>query len=1321
MATLRFISLMSLIAICYLWPAGFLHGQDLQFDRYTMEEGLSHPGNFFRETILQDQNGFIWVSTLNGLNRFDGRTFKTYFFDGNQPQGLPSNLLAGIEEAADGKIWIGTSTGISIFDPQEGTFSNLRHDPMLPSSLPSNRINFIRKDHQGHMWIGTQDRGIARYDPETGVFDDFGAYFNSGLVFFQQKNGTIWLGDFEGLHQYLPDQNMFKTIPMPMVAGEARIQSTADICELKNGNLLINSTFSGLWEFDPKTESFTDISTVFSKANLTSPSCILCARDGTAWLGGLGELYRYKSGIGITQSYQYDSEDPNSLPLLSIIDMYEDQAGSLWLNIIGEGLRVAHQVNLPYQALGDFQLIEALPWKDQKVIMNTTDGLKLFDPLLQSFESLNIPESVHPVRTRGLILSPDQQHLFLRSPNQDTVYQWDFTNQQLTKLPHRGHLDQDLKGRLWIELWYFDEDQQEWIDFKPELKAAFPKLSTLDFFAYDLYFNDENTIWVTTAKGMLNYNRQTKEGTHYPFYSQRPEVNVEVYQIFAGTEGRFYCYTSNGFVLFDPSQKRFIHLLEKDGLLHNQTHAMVEDSKGDLWIGGPKGLQKLDTEDYTFTNYGQGEGLPQGTILHQTPFQDSLGFLYFTIDEKSLRFHPDSLKPVGDTARVQLLDFYLNHQVVQIKDSTQILLQPLAYTQQLNLSYEQVDFGFSFVMPVYNQAKRVQYEYQLSPFQENWQRLSSDNQVHYTNINPGRYTFKVRAQTVNGLASPNVATVEVLIQPPWWKTNLAYLAYACFVIGLAYGIFRYYLFRKLEKVEQQRQQELADLKSKLYTNITHEFRTPLTVIMGITDNIKGFEQERTLIQRNSKNLLRLVNQLLDLAQLDADQFKLDQIQADIVQYLQYLTESFYSMAEEKKIRLTFYPEVKQLLMDYDEVRIQHIIYNLLSNALKFTDQGGKVILHLNKIEVQQVSYLKIKVSDTGKGISNVDLPLIFDRFYQATDSSANRPVGTGIGLALTKEFVEMMGGRITVESQVGVGTDFLILLPIRQTAPSGSSMTREVKSIDAPLGNKKSVVPKSEALTAKHPAEVPLVLIIEDNVDVITYIKGILAPYYSLATAVNGAEGIKTAFEIIPDLIISDVMMPQKDGVEVVATLKQDDRTSHIPMVLLTAKTRPEDKVKGLEAGADAYLIKPFNQEELLVRLRKLLEIRTRLQEKYSASMASKPTPFSTKESTFLQKLQDLVFSRIDDTSLTVKDLEAAVNLGNMQLNRKLKALTNNTPSTFIRSIRLQKAQELLQTTDLNISEIAYEVGFSDPGYFARIFSKKMGASPTEFRNNKRG
>jgi DNA-binding response OmpR family regulator len=397
-------------------------------------------------------------------------------------------------------------------------------------------------------------------------------------------------------------------------------------------------------------------------------------------------------------------------------------------------------------------------------------------------------------------------------------------------------------------------------------------------------------------------------------------------------------------------------------------------------------------------------------------------------------------------------------------------------------------------------------------------------------------------------------------------------------------------------------------------------------------------------------------------------------------------------------------------MDYDENRIQHVIYNLLSNAIKFTDAGGKVILHLREIRIEDQPFIQIKVSDTGKGIREDQLPKIFDRFYQ--ESSAE--IGTGIGLALSKEFVEMMGGKIVVESQLAYGTDFLVLLPVQKTLglPKGTK-TSKIQPV-----SRTPVLPGKVSLVTRpnHDMGTPLLLIIEDNRDVITYIETFLAPHYRLVISFDGEAGMEQAFEQIPDIILSDVMIPGKNGFELCEILKNDERTSHIPIILLTAKAKTEDRIKGLKLGADAYLTKPFNQEELLVRLQKLLELRSHLQEKYTIPGALSDEPLTNLEDAFIQKMRALIEARLEDVTLNVKDLEGAANLSNMQLNRKLKALTGKTPSSFIRLVRLQKARVLLTTTNLNISQVAYEVGFKDPAYFTRTFSKAFGISPSDFR-----
>jgi signal transduction histidine kinase/DNA-binding response OmpR family regulator/Txe/YoeB family toxin of Txe-Axe toxin-antitoxin module len=527
------------------------------------------------------------------------------------------------------------------------------------------------------------------------------------------------------------------------------------------------------------------------------------------------------------------------------------------------------------------------------------------------------------------------------------------------------------------------------------------------------------------------------------------------------------------------------------------------------------------------------------------------------------------------------------------------------------------------------------------------------------------------------------------------------------------------LIQEKKQLEADRLQELNNFKARFYTNITHEFRTPLTVIMGMSENIKDHPQEKKLIQRNSANLLRLINQLLDLSKLESGSLVLKKVHQDIIVYLQYLTESFYSNATQKNIRLVFYSEEKEVMMDYDEEKILQIIYNLLSNALKFTREDGKIVFHASKIEEKGQPVLKLKVKDDGQGISPADIPHIFDRFYQVNNANFRQAEGAGIGLALTKELVELMNGRIEVESELGVGTEFLLYLPIKAQLPATQSTAANAtvrfnnkESEDLVISSMQTA--NDPSITKAIDSELPELLIIEDNEDIITYIKTVLSGQYVFHTAKNGVLGIEKAFEIIPDIIISDVMMPEKNGYEVCETLKQDERTSHIPIVLLTAKSSQEDKVEGLKFGADAYLTKPFDKEELVVRLVKLVTIRQQLQMRYTnVAAASFYSP--SIDDVFLEKLHAQIQSQLSNVEFGVPQLIEAAQLSQMQLYRKLKALTGKTPSQFIRAYRLRQALLLLQKGELTISEIAYEVGFADPSYFSRMFQKEFKKNPSDY------
>ncbi len=530
------------------------------------------------------------------------------------------------------------------------------------------------------------------------------------------------------------------------------------------------------------------------------------------------------------------------------------------------------------------------------------------------------------------------------------------------------------------------------------------------------------------------------------------------------------------------------------------------------------------------------------------------------------------------------------------------------------------------------------------------------------------------------------------------------------------------MIQEQNRLEADRLKELNDFKTRFYTNITHEFRTPLTVIMGMSDNLKNHPQEKKLIQRNSENLLRLVNQILDLSKLESGKLNLNLVHKDIIVYLQYLTESFYSNAMAKNIRLVFHSEEERVMMDYDEEKIQQIVYNLISNALKFTNESGKIIFHASQIEEEGQSILKLKIKDNGIGMSPENLELIFDRFYQGNHEVSNPSEGTGIGLSLTKELVELMKGRIVVESQKGKGTEFILYLPIKSEYANSTILLDGKKLKDQNHPSNIIVLNESqddgndetETLSV---ATLSNLLIIEDNPDIIIYIKSVLKNSYNIYTAKNGKLGIEKALDLIPDIIISDVMMPEKNGYEVCDILKQDERTSHIPIVLLTAKSTQSDKIDGLKHGADAYLTKPFDKEELLIRLEKLVVIRQQIQLRYSNNANTKiSTDLSESiEDKFLQKLHEQIQMHLSDAQFGVPQLASATDMSQMQLYRKLKALTGKTPSQFIRSYRLHRALELLKSGELNVSEVAYDVGFSDPSYFSRMFHKEFGKNPSSF------
>ncbi len=751
-----------------------------------------------------------------------------------------------------------------------------------------------------------------------------------------------------------------------------------------------------------------------------------------------------------------------------------------------------------------------------------------------------------------------------------------------------------------------------------------------------------------------------------------------------------------------------------DGLLSNFIVHGFEDDGDRLWLLSDLGMNVLDIKaQFAIHRLPQlNEYIHKYNLITDVE-RDPKNYLFasnnhiFILGQKFIHhFDVDEAIKSSSTAQSAILDISIRN-----SNSSSNSINISGKDLDLHLTYQENNFAIRYTGILFNESSELTFAYKLNGLHDDWTFVGKERIARFINVDPGDYTFHVKSANAKGDWGP-AKQLSITIHPPWYWNLWTKLMYMIILVLSIYSLYRYLLNRQLEKQKALRLQQLDDLKTRLYTNVTHEFRSPLTIILGMTDKIRDYVTEgeinkfndgTKLIRSSGQRLLKLVNQMLDLSKVDAGHSLIRYQQQNIIPYINYLVEAFHSLALDNQIVLKLQHSVDQVVMDFDEDIIQKILSNLISNAINFSFPESIVFINTSP----EKGVFRIEIRDTGQGISEADAPHIFDRFYQVDKISRT---GTGVGLALTKQLVIQLNGNIWVESQINKGSTFHVSLPISNKAP----LTNQIQTKLPPV----NTLPELTMATGGDNSR-PLILIIEDNREVAYYIGQCLEQAYQLIYAEDGEEGIYMAIEATPDFIISDVMMPKKLGYDVVAELKNDIRTSHIPIILLTAKTNEQSKIKGLEKGADAYLTKPFNKEELLIRIEQLIQLRQTLQKKYSTFAAStKPDEgyHSEKEDKFILGLRELILDSLTD-DLTVPILCQKIGMSRSQLHRKLSALTNQSTTQFIRMTRFQKAKEFLLATDLTISEIAYETGFSSPAYFTRMFTKEMGVNPTTYRN----
>jgi len=849
-------------------------------------------------------------------------------------------------------------------------------------------------------------------------------------------------------------------------------------------------------------------------------------------------------------------------------------------------------------------------------------------------------------------------------------------------------------------------------------------------------------LWIGSETGLYKFNTATKEETQYRHIEGdlKSISNNSVNSIFEDKNGILWIGTAGGLNKFDRSTETFTSFAEKDGLFNSKISAILEDGQGNLWLGTGKGISKFNPNSGTFRNFDATDGL-HGDAFTGASYMNQQGEMFFGGRNGLTYFHPDSIKDNTCIPPIVLTDFQIFNKSIKPGNNSPLKKQ-VSEVNEITLSYDQSIFSFEFAALDYHHPVKNKYAYKMDGVDPDWVHTDASRRfATYTQLDPGEYVFRVKGSNNDGIWNEEGTSIKVIITPPWWQTNLAYIVYIILGFSLIYSLRRYEINRQklkhnleLEHVEAENLKEVDNMKSRFFANISHEFRTPLTLIFGpakdILEKTKDVEIKESagIIRRNANRLYGLVNQLLDLSKLEAGRMTLETSEQNIIPLLKGLVLSFLSLAERKKITLQFNTIEDNLNTYIDTEKVEKIITNLLSNAFKFTPEGGKVEVTIKlpsfpplpKGELTGGS-VEINIRDTGIGIPTERLDKIFDRFYQVDGSHTREGEGTGIGLALTKELVELHKGRIKVESKEGEGTTFTVLLPLgKEHLKPEEIVEKEIEEEATKNVEQTELIPETENRKEKRgidsllDTDKPLLLIVEDNSDVRKYIISHLDEDYRIEEAIDGEDGYNKSIEQIPDLIVSDVMMPKMDGFEFCEKVKTDERTSHIPVILLTAKATSKDKIEGYETGADDYIMKPFDAAELKVRIKNLIEIRRKLQEKFSSDDYNIPKELNAMDEQFIKKVLRVINEHISEEEFSIEELGKEAAMNRWQRYKKIRALTGKSPSIFLRSVRLVKAKKMIKENKGTISEIAYSVGFSSPAYFSKCFSMEFGYPPSE-------
>ncbi|GEP98676.1 hybrid sensor histidine kinase/response regulator transcription factor [Chitinophaga cymbidii] len=1346
----------------------FLHAASAQtahinFTALSSKDGLlSNSVN----AIIKDQYGLMWFATDDGLNKFDGTNFTVYRHIPGDTGSLRANEILALHEDKAGNLWIGTSGGgLSRYDRKKDIFIHYAASTPESGPLPNAVIRSICSDDAGMVWIAQYER-LFRLDPASGsIFrlDLAGARPASMILtcVLVDSRQRVWTGTNTGLYLYDRTSGSIKCfrhderLPQSLISNDVRA-----IAEDRDGNIWIG-TMAGLCTYRQDGAGFNihhRLSGATSALSSNEIACIVADEKGDLWVGtaeGLSIIHLPSQTITNhvpRQGHAY------SLTSKTIRCAYIDQQSIYWLGTFRGGInKYDPNLNLfdikPGRAFTTGgrppAIISAFAEDGNGSVFVGTEenGLFRFNPRTEQISPVTLQSPA--VQSAHLTILA-----LLRSRN-NKLYAGTYANGLFILDPATGssrHLEQgagagdlsandifcmkeDRKGRIWIgtngQGINLLQDEKVVKRFTPYPRPGAKNETLLPINGYIRAIEEdaEGNIWIGThGGGMAVYNPENGEWKIYTQSNSRlPSDKVQA--LLPDSHGNMWVGTyGEGLSMFDKKLRSFINFSEKDGLQNTTIYHVLEDLNGLIWVSTNTGISSFDPVKKKFRNFTYHNGVQNNNFVHASGIRLSGGELMFGGLDGFNYFDPALLTVNRNVPVVLLTDLKVSNKSVAAGDDAPIK-EHISVASEIRLAYKQ-NFSLGFVALNYTIPKQNHYAYRLEGFDKDWNYTGTVNTASYTNLDPGEYTFHVKAGNNDGVWSTKDTVIKIYVLPPFWRTIYAYIFYIAAAGGLLLysrhrGITR---LRKKFLLEQEREeakriQELDRQKIKFLTNLSHDFRTPISLIMGPVDQLIAGEkadnrlEKLGMVKRNARRLLNLVNQLLDFRKMEEHELQLQLSEGEWVSFVKEVTDSFRDFAEKKHIRLKFSSRLHKLDALFDHDKMERILFNLLSNAFKFTLEDGSVIVELQEADQQWVC---IKITDTGIGIPRERQQQVFDRFYQATTTAAILNQGTGIGLSITREFVRLHGGTIGVESEEGKGAVFFVRIPLMPVPAKAPQQTFRQAGVPAstemtePSGRQVAPAP-AEAPAAT--ADMPLVLLVEDNEDFRIYLKDNLCGSCKVIEAADGKEGWQKALALHPELIVSDISMPQMDGISLLQKLKADKRTSHIPVILLTALANEEQQIAGLETGANDYITKPFNSDVLYAKIRNLLQLNHTLKNTYSRQVRvlAPEAEIESAGEKLMNKIAGYLEDNLASSQLSVESLSKEVGMSRSSLYSRLLELTGQTPVEYIRSYRLERAAALMEKSEMTIAEIAYLVGFSTPNYFAKSFKSKFNMLPSEF------